>query len=45
MAGHSTGHVHIELVDQISECWNEKKLGIFVDLSKPFDRVDRETLS
>ena len=41
-AGHSTEHALLELVDQISNTYNDKNylLGIFIDLSKTFDTVD-----
>ena len=42
-AGYSTDHALLELIDQICECFDEKKyfLGIFVDLSKAFNTVDQ----
>ena len=42
-SGHSTNHALLELIDQIGECFDEKKyfLGIFVDLSKAFDTVNQ----
>ena len=43
-AGHSTEHALLELVDQISNTFNDKNylLGIFIDLSKAFDTVDHK---
>ena len=45
-SGHSTDHALLELIDQIRECFDEKKyfLGIFVDLSKTFDTVNHKIL-
>ena len=45
-ADRSTNHALLELINQICECFDEKKylLGIFVDLSKAFDAVDHEIL-
>ena len=45
-AGHSTGHVLLELIDQICECFDEKKyfIGIFIDLSKGCDTIDQKKL-
>ena len=45
-AGHSTEHVLLELVDQVSNTFDEKNdlLGIYVDLSKAFDTVDHKHL-
>ena len=41
-SGHSTDHALLELIDQICECFDEKKifLVIFVDLSKAFNSVN-----
>ena len=46
-AGHSTEHALLELVDQISNTFNDKNyfLGIFNDLSKAFDSLDHKTLT
>ena len=43
-AGHSIEHALLELVDQISNTFNDKNylLGIFIDLSKAFDTVDHK---
>ena len=45
-ADHSTEHALLELVDQISNTFNDKNyfLGIFNDLSKAFDSMDHKTL-
>ena len=45
-AGHSTEHALLELVDQISNTFNDKNylLGILIDLSKAFDNVDHKIL-
>ena len=43
-AGHSTNHEHLELIDQVCECSDEKNAVIFVDLLKAFDTVDRKIL-
>ena len=45
-AGHSTEHVLLELIDQISDSFNDKScfLGIFIELSKVFDTVDHKIL-
>ena len=43
---HSTDHVLVELADSIFDSFNERKhtIGIFVDLSKPFDTVEHDIL-
>ena len=45
-AGHSTEHALLELIDQISHSFNNKRyfLGIFINLRKAFDTVDHEIL-
>ena len=45
-AGHSTDHPPLELIDQISDSFNDKSyfLGIFIDLLKAFGTVDHKTL-
>ena len=45
-AGHSTEHALLELVDQISNTFNDKNylLGIYIYLSKAFDTMDHQTL-
>ena len=45
-AGHSTQHALLELVDQVSNTFNEKNylLGISIDLPKAFDTVDHKIL-
>ena len=45
-SGHSTEHAVLELIDQICECFDEKRyfLGIFVGLSKAFDTINHKIL-
>ena len=45
-AGHSTDHPPLELIDQISDSFNDKSyfLGIFIDLLKAFGTVDHKFL-
>ena len=45
-AGHSTEHALLELIDQISDSFNDKLyfLGIFIDLWKAFHTVDHKIL-
>ena len=45
-ASHSTEYALLELVDQVTNTFNDKNhlLGIFIDLSKAFDTVDHKTL-
>ena len=45
-AGHSTEHALLELVDQISNTFNDKNylLGMFIDLLKYFDTVGHKIL-
>ena len=45
-AGHSTEHALLELIDQISDSFNDKSYfsGIFIGLLKAFDTVDHKIL-
>ena len=45
-AGYSTEHALLELIEKISDSFNDKSyfLGIFVDLLKAFDTVDHKIL-
>ena len=45
-AGHSTEHALLELVDEISNTFNDKNylLGIFIEIAKAFDTVDYKIL-
>ena len=45
-AGHSTEHTLLELIDQISNSFNDISyfLGIFIDLLKAFDTADHKIL-
>ena len=45
-AAHSTEHAVIQLISQILQAFNENDhtIGIFIDLSKPFDTVDHHLL-
>ena len=44
--GHSTEHAILELIDQVSNAFDNNKfvLGVFTDLSKAFDTVDHNIL-
>ena len=44
--GHSTEHAILELIDQVSNAFgnNNFVLGVFINLSKAFDTVDRNIL-
>ena len=43
---HSTGHAFLQLVNQITEAFSERKytLWIFIDLSKAFETVNHNIL-